>query len=154
MARSQGIKLDFDRPYGNIQGAYDERPGALYTQDGFFFDAQGNPVLSAEDKKAHQKALEDQLAALKATDTTETAAKPDTEVKVTADGAVVDQGQKLADPAAVKDDALDGRPDLVAPAPTPETPEPPKPVEEGIKDDVSDSKAKSPKKSALPKLPE
>lgn len=46
-------KLDTSRPYGNIVGAYEECPGAVYTQDGNFFD--GRQVLIKLEASSHEK---------------------------------------------------------------------------------------------------
>lgn len=58
------MKLKWNAPYGEIFGGYPEQPTAKYTQDGKLFDAQGNAILSAEEKLAYKQRLAAELAEL------------------------------------------------------------------------------------------
>ncbi len=68
---TKAITLDQSKPYGTIHGRLEDRPTAVFEQNGFLFDGAGNVVLSKEEKAQQQKDLEAQLAALKASQTTE-----------------------------------------------------------------------------------
>jgi len=57
-------KLDHSRPVGDIFGTYDLKPLARYTQDGKFYDAKGNLLLSEEEKAIEAARLQEELAAL------------------------------------------------------------------------------------------
>lgn len=37
-------KIDFSKPYGTVVGTYEVYPTAKFTQDGHFYDAQGNQL--------------------------------------------------------------------------------------------------------------
>ena len=58
------MKLKRNAPYGEIFGGFPEQPTAKYTQDGKLFDAQGNVIMSAEDKAEYKRKLAAELAAL------------------------------------------------------------------------------------------
>lgn len=68
---TKALKLDSNKPYGTIHGRLTDRPTAMYEQDGYLYDGAGNVVLSKDEKAEQQKALEAQLAALKASQTVE-----------------------------------------------------------------------------------
>lgn len=66
MTKAAALTLDRAKPFGTIHGRLEDRPSAIYEQDGFLFDGAGNVVLTKEEKAEQQKQLEAQLAALKA----------------------------------------------------------------------------------------
>jgi len=78
---TKALKLDFNKPHGTLHGRLEDRPTAMYEQDGFLFDGAGNVVLTKEEKAEQQKELEAQLAALKASTTTEPPKPADPEVE-------------------------------------------------------------------------
>lgn len=74
---TKAITLDRSKPFGTIHGRLEDRPTAVFEQNGFLFDGAGNVVLSKDEKARQKKELEDQLAALNATKTTEPAPPAD-----------------------------------------------------------------------------
>ncbi len=68
---TKAMTLDRSKPFGTIHGRLEDRPTAMYEQNGFLFDGAGDIVLSKEEKARQKKELEDQLAALNASKTVE-----------------------------------------------------------------------------------
>lgn len=68
MTKASALTLNWGEPYGTIHGRLEDRPAALYEQNGFLFDGAGKIVLTKEEKAEQTRALEAQLASLKASD--------------------------------------------------------------------------------------
>ncbi len=136
-------KLDRNLPYGEVFGTFADKPTAKYTQNGVFFDAAGNPLLTPEEKQAAKDALKAQLAALDNDDDTTPPPAP----------------APLADdntppPAPLADDNTGGpvAENLPIPGAAPVTQKQQKKATGGGKKKASAADAPAP--SALPKLPD